>query len=93
MSEPTKIKWRIAGEEVGNCNCSWGCPCQFNALPTNQDCAALIACQISDGYFGDIRLGVCVSLASIGFRDRYTRAMACGAPSSTNGPPRSSERP
>jgi hypothetical protein len=34
MSEPTKIKWRIAGEEAVNCNCSWGCPCQFNALPT-----------------------------------------------------------
>src|ERR1700731_4917312 len=30
--ESTKIKWRIAGEEVGNCNCSWGCPCQFNAI-------------------------------------------------------------
>jgi hypothetical protein len=57
MNAPTKIKWRITGEEVVNCNCSWGCPCQFNALPTNQDCAALIACQISDGYFGDIRLG------------------------------------
>ena len=56
MSEPTKIKWRITGEEVANCNCSWGCPCQFNALPTNQDCAALIAFQIRDGHFGDTRL-------------------------------------
>jgi hypothetical protein len=34
MSESTKIKRRIAGEEVDNCNCSWGCPCQFSALPT-----------------------------------------------------------
>jgi hypothetical protein len=56
MSEPAKIKWRIAGEEVVNCNCSWGCPCQFNALPTTGDCAALIAFQISDGYFGNTRL-------------------------------------
>jgi hypothetical protein len=55
MSEP-KIKWRIAGEEVGNCNCSWGCPCQFNALPTAGHCEALLAWQISDGYFGDTRL-------------------------------------
>jgi hypothetical protein len=31
MSESTKIKRRIAGEEAGNC--SWGCPCQFSALP------------------------------------------------------------
>ena len=56
MSEPAKIKWRIAGEEVANCNCSWGCPCQFNALPTTGDCEALIAFQISDGYFGNTRL-------------------------------------
>jgi len=56
MSEPTKIKWRIAGEEVGNCNCSWGCPCQFNALPTTGQCEALLAWQISDGYFGNTRL-------------------------------------
>ena len=27
MSESTKIKRRIAGEEAGNC--SWGCPCQL----------------------------------------------------------------
>ena len=56
MSEPTKIKWRIAGEEVGNCSCDWGCPCQFNAVPTRGDCQALLAWQISDGYFGDTRL-------------------------------------
>jgi hypothetical protein len=56
MSEPAKIKWPIAGEEVANCNCSWGCPCQFNARPTTEDCEALIAFQISDGYFGNTRL-------------------------------------
>ena len=36
----TKIKWRIAGEQVAGCNCSWGCPCQFNALPTTGHCEA-----------------------------------------------------
>src|ERR1700752_989462 len=56
MSEATKINWRIAGEEVGNCNCSWGCPCQFNAAPTTGHCEALLAWQISDGYFGNTRL-------------------------------------
>jgi hypothetical protein len=43
MSEPTKNKLRIAGEEVGNCNCTWGCPCQFNALPTTGHCEAFLA--------------------------------------------------
>ena len=56
MSEPTKIKWRIAGEKVASCNCSWGCPCQFNALPTTGRCEAIGAHLISDGYFGDTRL-------------------------------------
>src|SRR5258708_34069535 len=56
MSEPTKIKWRIAGEEVVSCNCSWGCPCQFNALPTTGQCAATGAWQVNDGYFGNMRL-------------------------------------
>ncbi len=31
----SKVRWRIAGEEVVSCDCAWGCPCQFNALPTN----------------------------------------------------------
>jgi hypothetical protein len=56
MSEPTKTKWQIAGEEIGNCNCNWGCPCQFNAVPTTGHCEALLGWQISDGYFGKTRL-------------------------------------
>ena len=56
MSEPTKIKGRIAGEQVVNNNCSWGCPCQFNALPTTGQCEATGAWEIKDGYFGKTRL-------------------------------------
>jgi hypothetical protein len=56
MSEPTKTSWRIAGEEVVSCNCSWGCPCQFNALPTTGHCEAAGVWQISDGYFRNTRL-------------------------------------
>jgi hypothetical protein len=56
MSEPTKTKWRIAGEMVVNCNCAWGCPCQFNALPTTGHCEATVAWQIKEGYFGNTRL-------------------------------------
>ncbi len=26
------IDWAIKGREFANCNCSYGCPCQFNAL-------------------------------------------------------------
>jgi hypothetical protein len=56
MSEPKKIKWRIAGEEFASCNCNWGCPCQFNALPTTGRCEAFVTCLISEGYFFDVRL-------------------------------------
>jgi len=56
MSEATKIKWRIAGEQVVSCNCNWGCPCQFNALPTTGRCEGIGACQINEGYFGNTRL-------------------------------------
>jgi hypothetical protein len=52
----TSTKWRIAGEEVVSCNCAWGCPCQFNALPTHDRCEAVAAWEIRDGHFGDTRL-------------------------------------
>ena len=52
----SKVNWRISGEEIGSCNCAWGCPCQFNALPTQGRCEALMGCEIREGYFGDTRL-------------------------------------
>ena len=30
----SETQWTIHGREFANCNCSYGCPCQFNALPT-----------------------------------------------------------
>ena len=56
MSTKTKTKWSIAGEEIASCNCAWGCPCQFNALPTQGRCEALHAFQIQKGHFGDTKL-------------------------------------
>lgn len=50
------VEWRIKAKEFGNCNCSYGCPCQFNALPTHGNCAAVVAFQIEEGYFGDVKL-------------------------------------
>jgi len=50
------IDWRIKGTEFGNCNCDYGCPCQFNALPTHGNCEAAVAFQIDEGHFGDVKL-------------------------------------
>ncbi len=49
-------QWMIRGFEYGNCNCAWGCPCQFGAPTTNGWCEAVVSGQISEGYFNDTRL-------------------------------------
>lgn len=49
-------EWRIRGPALLNCNCDWGCPCQFNALPTYGDCRGLLAMEIDDGHFEEISL-------------------------------------
>jgi hypothetical protein len=48
--------WQIKGRELGNCNCAYGCPCQFNSLPTNGHCKALVGYQFDEGTYGDVRL-------------------------------------
>jgi hypothetical protein len=50
------VDWRIRGPEITTCNCNWGCPCQFNALPTHGDCRAVAAMRIEEGHFGDVDL-------------------------------------
>jgi len=50
------IEWRITGREYSNCNCDYGCPCQFNALPTTGDCSAIAGYLIDQGHFGDVKL-------------------------------------
>ncbi len=50
------IEWRIKGWELVNCNCDYGCPCQFNALPTDGTCAAAHGYQIHEGHFGEVDL-------------------------------------
>jgi len=48
--------WEIKGRELGNCNCGYGCPCQFNARPTDGTCEAAVAYEIDTGHYGDVRL-------------------------------------
>ena len=49
-------EWVIKGSEFANCNCSYGCPCQFNAPPTHGNCRAAGAWEIDVGHFGGVRL-------------------------------------
>jgi len=50
------IEWEIKGKEFTNCNCSYGCPCQFNALPTHGFCAAAAGYHFEAGHFGAMKL-------------------------------------
>ena len=52
----SETKWNIHGREFANCNCSYGCPCQFNALPTHGNCWAVVGIQIDRGQHGDVDL-------------------------------------
>lgn len=48
--------WLIRGVEYANCNCNWGCPCQFGAPTTHGNCEALVAGHIDEGAFNETRL-------------------------------------
>lgn len=48
--------WRLEGEWLKNCNCAFGCPCDFNARPTHGNCDGLMAMHIVKGHFGDTSL-------------------------------------
>ena len=50
------VKWAIRAREFVNCNCAYGCPCQFNALPTYGDCKAVMAFEIDTGHHGKTKL-------------------------------------
>ena len=69
-------EWRIKGTELANCNCSYGCPCQFNALPTNGNCHAAGGWEIDEGHFGSVRLDGLQWSGSTIFPVRCTKATA-----------------
>jgi hypothetical protein len=48
--------WEIRATEFSNCNCDYGCPCQFNARPTHGNCSAVATLEVVSGYYGDVRL-------------------------------------
>lgn len=50
------IDWSIEGEELANCNCNMGCPCQFGVLPTDGTCEAAMVLDIKTGHYGDVNL-------------------------------------
>ena len=48
--------WEIHAVVVANCNCAYGCPCQFDALPTYGTCEAADGFQVEKGFYGGVSL-------------------------------------
>ena len=61
------VDWMIKGPKISSCSCNYGCPCEFNALPTHDVCEGLEALRIDGGFFGDLRLdGIVIARVSTG---------------------------
>src|SRR5438067_5956200 len=51
-----QANWRLEGEYLKNCNCAYGCPCDFNANPTLGYCKGFLGMRIENGFFEGTRL-------------------------------------
>ncbi|MFM5884235.1 MAG: DUF1326 domain-containing protein [Novosphingobium sp.] len=48
--------WKLIGRELANCNCEYGCNCQFGGLPDKGRCQAVFGMAIDEGFHGDTDL-------------------------------------
>ena len=44
-----RIDWRVEGPADGNCNCDYGCPCQFELRPSKGGCHGFEVLRIDKG--------------------------------------------
>ena len=59
--------WRLEGEWIKNCTCAFGCPCDFNALPTEGYCKGMVGMRITTGHFEKTKLDGLVFAATVDF--------------------------
>ena len=52
-------KWHINGDYLLACNCDYGCPCNFNAKPSQGNCQGTIGFQVEDGDHDGVSLNGC----------------------------------
>ncbi len=52
----TEVKWTMQGTLLQGCNCDYGCPCNFNARPTQGHCENTWSGIIDQGSYGDVDL-------------------------------------
>jgi hypothetical protein len=51
-----QTSWTLKGTALISCNCEYGCPCNFNALPTYGNCEGGWTWHVEHGSFGDVPL-------------------------------------
>ena len=56
MTADAARPWTIKGTVLIACNCDFGCPCNFNALPTTGQCEGGWTWHIQEGSFGETTL-------------------------------------
>src|SRR5919108_4135715 len=57
--------WRVSGNVLIACSCDWGCPCNFNARPTQGFCQGGWTWVIDQGRVGDVDVsGLAISVFS-----------------------------
>lgn len=56
MAAEAKVKWEIEADYLQACNCDYGCPCEFQAPPTQGFCKGIGAYHINRGRYGDLSL-------------------------------------
>lgn len=59
--------WRLEGEWIKNCSCAFGCPCDFNANPSQGFCKGLVGMRITRGHFDQVQLDGLVFFVTVSF--------------------------
>ena len=57
MATQTATTWQLSGTVTLACNCDYGCPCNFNARPTQGHCEGEWTWHVASGRYGDAGLG------------------------------------
>lgn len=62
-----QANWRLEGEWLKNCSCAYGCPCDFNARPTQGYCKGFLGMRITKGHFENTNLDGLIFFAVVFF--------------------------
>lgn len=50
------MAWAMRGYLLGACSCDWGCPCSFNARPTQGFCQGGYVWHVVEGHYDKVKL-------------------------------------